>query len=99
VQRRREIGIRLVLGSTVRQAMVDIGRSGAVAIVAGLGVGIALSFATLRVLASQIFGVQVYDPMTLASVSLLLVVIGGAAIYLPTLRITRLEPAETLRTD
>ena len=99
VQRRREIGIRLVLGSTVRQAMVDIGWSGAVAIVTGLGVGIAFSFAALRVLASQIFGVQVYDPVTLAGVALLLLLIGAAAICLPTLRIANLEPAETLRAD
>jgi len=99
VQRRREIGIRLVLGSTTRQAMVDIGSSGAIAMFAGLAAGIVLSFAALRVLASQIFGVQVYDPLTLVTVPLLLALIGGIAITLPTLRISRLQPAETLRSE
>jgi ABC-type lipoprotein release transport system permease subunit len=97
VQRRREIGIRLILGSSVRRAMVDIGWPGAVATFAGLAVGIALSFAALRVLQSQLFGVQVYDPLTLLSVIVALALIGGLAICLPTLRIGRLEQAETLR--
>jgi len=99
VQRRREIGIRLVLGSTTRQAMIDIGASGAIAMFGGLAAGIALSFAALRVLSNQIFGVHVYDPITLVTVPLLLAVIGGIAITLPTLRISHLEPAETLRSD
>lgn len=99
VQRTREIGIRIVLGSTTRQAMLDIGSSGAVATLAGLVGGIALSFAALRVLSSEIYGVRVYDPVTLVTVPLLLAIVGGAAICLPALRITRLEPAETLRSD
>jgi predicted permease len=99
VQRRREIGIRMVLGSTVQQAMVDIGWSGAIGTLVGLAVGIALSFAALRVLSSQVFGVQVYDPVTLVTVPVLLAIIGGVAICLPTLRISRLEPAETLRAE
>ena len=99
VQRTREIGIRLALGSTTKQAMLQVGSSGAVATLAGLVTGIALSFVALRVLSSQIYGVQVYDPLTLVTVPLLLAVIGGIAICLPTLRITRLEPAETLRSE
>ena len=99
LQRRREIGIRLVLGSTIQKAMADIGRPGAVAIFAGLAMGIALSLGALRVLQSQIFGVQVYDPVTLMVVLLLLAIIGGVAILIPTLRISRLQPAETLRSE
>jgi len=99
VQRRREIGIRLVLGSTVRQAMTDIGRPGALATCGGLAVGIAFSFGALRVLQSQIFGVQVYDPLTLVAVPVSLAIIGGLAILVPTLRISRLQPAETLRSE
>jgi ABC-type antimicrobial peptide transport system permease subunit len=99
VQRTREIGIRLVLGSTSRQAMLSVGSSGAVATIAGLAVGIVLSFAALRVLSSEIYGVSVYDPVTLISVPVLLLIVGALAICLPALRITRLQPAETLRSD
>jgi ABC-type antimicrobial peptide transport system permease subunit len=97
VQRTREIGIRLVLGSTTRQAMLNIGSSGAVATIAGLAAGIALSFAALRVLSSEIYGVPVYDPVTLMAVPVLLLIVGALAIGLPALRITRLQPAQTLR--
>jgi hypothetical protein len=99
VQRRREIGIRIVLGSTTQRAMLDIGSSGAVAMFAGLAAGMALSFGALRVLSSQIFGVQVYDPVTLVTVPLLLAIVGGVAVCLPTLRIGRLDPGETLRSE
>ncbi len=99
VQRTREIGIRLVLGSTSRQAMLNVGWSGAAATIAGLAIGIALSFAALRVLSSEISGVSVYDPVTLIAVPLLLLTVGALAICLPALRITRLQPAETLRSE
>ncbi len=99
VQRTREIGIRLVLGSTTRQAMLNVGSSGAVATIAGLAVGIALSFAALRVLSSEIYGVPVYDPVTLIAVPILLLIVGALAICLPALRISRLQPAETLRSE
>jgi ABC-type antimicrobial peptide transport system permease subunit len=99
VQRTREIGIRIVLGSTTNQAMLNIGSSGAVATLAGLAAGIALSFVALRVLSSEIYGVRVYDPLTLIAVPLLLGIVGAAAICLPALRITRLQPAETLRSE
>ena len=99
VQRRREIGIRMVLGSSIGQAMLDIGSTGAIATLAGMVAGVALSFVALRVLESQIYGVQVYDPVTLVTVPVLLALIAGVAILLPTLRITRLQPAETLRAE
>ncbi len=99
VQRTREIGIRLVLGSTTGQAMLNIGSSGAVATVAGLAAGIVLSFAALRVLSSEIYGIPVYDPVTLIAVPLLLLVVGSLSICLPALRITRLQPSETLRSE
>jgi len=99
VQRSREIGIRLVLGSTSLQAMLNVGSSGAIATIAGLAVGIALSFVALRILSSEIYGVSVYDPVTLIAVPVLLLVVGALAICLPALRITRLQPAETLRSE
>lgn len=99
VQRTREIGIRIALGSTIRQAMLQVGSSGAVADGSGLLVGIGLALFAVRVLASEIFGVGTYDPVTFVAVPLLLATIAAVASFLPTLRITRIQPAETLRSE
>jgi len=99
VQRKREIGIRIALGCSTQLAMLQISYSGLVATFSGLGGGIALSFAALRLLSGEIYGVPVYDPVTLVSVPILLATVAAAASLLPTLRIGRLDPAETLRSE
>jgi len=99
VQRTREIGIRMALGSSIRQAMVDVGSAGVVAAGFGLLAGLALSFLVLRVLRSQLYGVKDYDPLTLTIVPVMIAVIAVAASFLPTLRLTRIDPAETLRME
>lgn len=99
VQRTREIGIRMALGSSIRQAMVDVGSAGVVAAGFGLISGLALSFLALRVLRSELFGVRDYDPLTLTIVPLIIAVVAVAASFLPTLRVTRIDPAVTLRME
>jgi predicted permease len=99
VQRTREVGIRIALGSTIRQAMVEVGSSGAIAAGGGLLAGIALSLLAVRVLSSEIYGVRTYDPVTFIAVPALLALIAAVASFLPTLRIGRIEPAETLRVE
>ena len=64
-QRARELGIRMALGCTVRGAMFEVSRSGITATGAGLAVGLPLSFLAVKVLRSQLFGVALYDPLTL----------------------------------
>ena len=98
-QRTREIGIRMALGSTIGQAMVQIGRSGAGASLLGVVSGLILSLGALRVMGSVIYGVGVYDPATLATVALTLVLVTLMAIALPALRIARIDPAITLREE
>jgi macrolide transport system ATP-binding/permease protein len=99
VQRTREIGIRIALGSTLGRAMRQVGSAGLMAAGIGLCVGIGLSLFAVRVLASEIYGVGTYDPVTFVIVPLLLAGIAGVASFLPTLRIGRIEPAETLRSE
>jgi predicted permease len=99
VQRTREIGIRIALGSTFGDAMITIGASGVVATAFGLAAGMALSLLATQVLRSQLYGVREHDPITLVAVPVVLAVIALAASFLPTLRITRIQPAETLRME
>jgi len=98
-QRTREIGIRMALGSTVSQAMVQIGRSGAGASVLGLFLGLVLCAGALRVMRSVLYGVGVYDALTLASVVLTLVLVTLLATIVPTLKIAKIDPANTLREE
>ena len=98
-QRTREIGIRMALGSNVGQAMVQIGRPGARAALLGVVLGLVLSAVALRVMRSVLYGVGVYDGPTLAIVVLTLVFVTLLATTLPTLKIARINPANTLREE
>ena len=99
VQRRREIGIRMALGATLKDAMMEIGRSGVSATVQGLAAGLLLSFFAARVLRSFVYGVSTHDALTLIAVPVILTVVAFAAAFVPTLRIATIEPAETLRAE
>ena len=98
-QRTREIGIRMALGSTVGQAMVQIGRSGAGASVLGLFLGLVLCAGALRVMRSVLYGVGVYDAPTILTVVLMLACVTLIATTVPTLRIAGIDPAKTLRDE
>jgi macrolide transport system ATP-binding/permease protein len=98
-QRTREIGIRMALGSSVGQVMVQIGRSGAGASLVGIFLGLALSAGALRVMRSEIYGVGVYDGTTIFAVVLMLSAVTLLATALPALRIARIDPARTLREE
>jgi ABC-type antimicrobial peptide transport system permease subunit len=66
---------------------------------AGLGVGLAASWALARGLRGQLFGVTAADPATFAAA---LLVLGGAAVlagYLPARRAARLSPVTALRAE
>jgi ABC-type antimicrobial peptide transport system permease subunit len=89
----------MALGSTIGQAMVQIGRSGAVASLLGVVLGLVLSAGALRVMRSVLYGVGVYDAATLATVVLALAFATLLATTLPTLKIAKIDPAKTLREE
>jgi predicted permease len=98
-QRTQEIGIRIALGSTVRQAMVRVAGTGVRASAAGLVAGLILSAGVLRIMRSVLYGVSVYDMPTIAGVVLAIAVVTLLAATAPALRIARIDPARTLRED
>jgi ABC-type antimicrobial peptide transport system permease subunit len=99
VQRRREFGIRIAFGSSIRAAMFDVGSDGVRSAIYGLLVGILMSLFALRLLRSALYGIKYYDPLTLAVVVASIFAIAVLASVVPALRLSRLDPAETLRTE
>ncbi len=98
-QRTREIGIRIALGSTIRQAMTHVSSSGVGAAAAGLALGLVLCFLVLRTMRSVIYGVGVYDVPSLLAVLGMLAAVTLLAAAIPALRIARIDPATTLREE
>ena len=98
-QKTREIGIRIALGSSIRQAMIHIGGPGVRASVLGLVLGLILCAGALRAMQSVLYGVGVYDGPTILTVVILLTSVTVIATAVPTLRIAGIDPAKTLREE
>ena len=98
-QKTREVGIRMALGCTIRQAMFNVGSPAVRASVLGLVLGLALCLAMLRLMSSALYGVAVDDGPTLLSVVLVLAFVTFVASTVPVLRIARIDPAQTLREE
>jgi putative ABC transport system permease protein len=96
-QRTREIGIRMALGSApggiFRIVLGNALRLTAVGILAGLIAAFALS----RYLATMLFQVQVFDPVTAGGVVVILAAVSLLASYLPARRATKVHPVIALR--
>ncbi len=97
--RRREIGIRMALGSSRRKVASLVLRQAGAMVIFGLIPGIAGAWAAGRAISSFLYGVRPFDPETLALVIALLIFVSIAAASLPMLRAAQVDPVETLRAE
>jgi putative ABC transport system permease protein len=98
-QRRHEIGVRMALGAE-RSDVLRLVLSRALRIVvAGVIVGIAGALGVTRVLQRFLFGVTPTDPIAFTIVTMLLIVVGLVAAWLPARRAARIDPCVALRAD
>jgi ABC-type antimicrobial peptide transport system permease subunit len=98
-ERTRELGIRLALGSTSARAIRTALQPGLVWVLTGMIAGSIASFGLGRFLESYIYGIRPADPVTLAAVAAGVVFVTAVAAAIPASRITRLNPADTLRSE
>jgi putative ABC transport system permease protein len=62
-----------------------------------LGAGILASLGLNRLIASQLWGVKPYDPLTMISVAVIIIAVGMVACVVPARRATRVDPLVSLR--
>jgi putative ABC transport system permease protein len=98
-ERTREIGLRSALGATpARLAALVVGQGlGLTAI--GLVLGVLTAAGATQLIASLLFGIEPFDPVTYAGVVALLIGVAFIACYAPASRAARVDPAITLRAD
>jgi predicted permease len=95
--RRKEIGIRLALGSRPSAVLALLLRRASVRIFVGVAGGVAIALAGGRVMRSLLFGVTPADPVSFLSIAVLMSAIAATATVLPGVQALRRSPLSTLR--
>jgi putative ABC transport system permease protein len=96
-QRTQEIGVRMALGAQAADVLRLVTGHGVRLIVVGLVIGITFAFFLTKLLQGSLDGVSVHDPLSFVIVSLVLLIVGMLACYLPARSATHLDPVEALR--
>jgi ABC-type antimicrobial peptide transport system permease subunit len=74
-------------------------RDGAKMALAGVAIGLGAALGLTRLISSMLFGISAHDPVTVAGVVSLLMLVAFAACYVPARRATRIDPMVALRND
>lgn len=96
-QRTHEIGIRMALGAETRDVLRLVVIMGVRLVALGAVIGLVASLLLARVIATQLWGVSPYDPMTLSGVTILLLLTGLIACWIPARRASQVDPLVALR--
>jgi ABC-type antimicrobial peptide transport system permease subunit len=98
-QRKREIAIRMALGSSRAGVVRLVLKEGSMIVALGLAAGFAGAAGLQKAVISQIYGVRPFDPMVIGGVTVLMAAIALAACALPTRRATRVDPVSVLKEE
>ncbi len=98
-QRTHEMGLRMALGAQPRDVLKLVVGQGMKLVLIGVVIGVATALVIARVMNSLLFGVTATDPLTFASVSLLLTAVALLACYIPARRAAKVDPMIALRSQ
>jgi len=98
-QRRREVGIRMAIGASTGDVQSMFVRRGLALTGLGLGIGVVVAAAVMRLLSALLFGVSPFDPLTYAAVLAGLALVSLLATWLPSRQAARVDPAVALRSE
>jgi putative ABC transport system permease protein len=92
-----EIGIRMALGADRGRILHLVIVHGLKLTLSGIFIGIVIGLVLTRFMGSLLFGVTAADPLTYATVTLLLLAVATAACSIPARRAARVDPMVALR--
>ncbi len=95
--RTQEIGVRMALGAQRHNILWMIGRQGLTIVGIGLALGLLIAIGVGRLVGEFLVGVASTDPLTYATVSMVLVCVALVACYVPARRAMRVDPMMALR--
>ena len=98
-RRTSEIGLRMALGANRTDVVALVLRAASWQVGLGLAIGIPVALLGGRLMSSQLYGVRIYDPLTIAAAVLVLSVLAAIAGFIPARRAASIEPMNALRTD
>jgi len=91
-QRRREIGIRMALGSSAQSILGLVMRDGLRITGIGLAVGLVALVGVTRAIRGLLYGVQPADPVVIVLVAVVLAGVALVATLIPARRAARVSP-------
>jgi putative ABC transport system permease protein len=98
-RRTREVGIRMALGAQRREILGLVVREGVSAAFVGVAIGMVLAFVLTRLLTSLLYETSPSDGRTFATVAIVLLGTAWLACYVPSRRVTKIDPLTTLRSE